>query len=145
MPVLADAVAAAAGLLVLLIALLIGVRAAALRRISREQQFRPAAEEALGQYLAGAGDAPTLDRPGQRAVFLAIAQEALADLRGAERDRLAAVALRLGYTEDAIRRLRARRTAVRRCAAETARRGTVAAGPQGRVGGHGAQGTVPAG
>jgi hypothetical protein len=52
-------------------------------------------------------------------VFLAIAQEALADLRGAERDRLAAVALRLGYTEDAVRRLRARRAAVRRRAAET--------------------------
>jgi hypothetical protein len=43
--------------------LLIGVRAAALRRIRRGQQFRPAAEAALGQYLPGAGDAPALGRP----------------------------------------------------------------------------------
>jgi HEAT repeat protein len=117
--VLAEAAAAAAGLLLVLILLLIGVRAAALRRARREQEFRPAAEAALGQYLAGTGDAPTLDQRGERDVFLAIAQEALADLRGAERDRLAALLLRLGYTEDAMRRLRARHTAVRRRAAET--------------------------
>jgi HEAT repeat protein len=117
--VLAEVVAAAALLLVAVVLLLVGVRAAALRRISREQEFRPAAEAALGEYLAGTGDAPTLDRPGERDVFLAIAQEALADLRGAERDRLVALLLRLGLTEDAMRQLRARRTAVRRRAAET--------------------------
>lgn len=119
MQVLADAVAAAAGLLMVVILLLIGVRAAALRRIRREQEFRPAAEAALAEYLAGTGGAPAVDRRGERDVFLDIAQEALTDLRGAERDRLVALLLRLGCTEDAIRRLRARRTAVRRRAAET--------------------------
>ena len=58
MRVLAEAVAAAAGLLVVLILLLIGVRAAALRRTRREQEFRLPAEAALGQYLAGTGAAP---------------------------------------------------------------------------------------
>lgn len=119
MRVLAEAVAAAAGLLVAVIVLLIGVRAAALRRIRREQEFRPAAEAALAGYLAGTGGAPSLDRRGERDIFLALAQDALADLRGAERDRLVALLSRLGFTEEAIRGLRARRTAVRRQAAET--------------------------
>jgi hypothetical protein len=60
--VLADAVAGAAGLLVVIILLLIGVRAVALRRISREQELRPATEAALAGYLAGTGSAPVLGR-----------------------------------------------------------------------------------
>jgi HEAT repeat protein len=119
LPVLADTVAALAVLLVLLVLSLVAIRAVALRRIRQQAEFRPAAETALAQYLAGTGPAPDLASRGERAIFLAIAAEALADLRGAERDRLVALLFRLGFTQDAMRGLKARRTATRRSAAET--------------------------
>jgi hypothetical protein len=53
LPVLADTVAALAVLLVLLVLSLVAVRAVALRRLRQQAEFRPAAEAALAQYLAG--------------------------------------------------------------------------------------------
>ncbi|HEU5416674.1 MAG TPA: HEAT repeat domain-containing protein [Streptosporangiaceae bacterium] len=117
--VLADTVAVLAALLLVLLLLLIRLRIAALGRIRREQRLRPAAQEALGRYLAGSAVAPDTGSAAERDVFLTIAEEALADLRGGERDRLVALLSRLGFTREAMHALRARRTATRRGAAET--------------------------
>jgi HEAT repeat protein len=116
---LVDLTACLAGLVVLLLLLLIAIRMRALRRARRAHRFRPAVEEALGTYLAGSGAAPVVAGRGERVLFLAVAQEALSDLRGNERDVLVALLVRLGFARDAMLGLRARRTSARRAAAET--------------------------
>jgi HEAT repeat protein len=115
---LADVVACLAGLVGLLVLVLIAIRVAALRRATRARRFGPAAAASLGTYLAGSGAGPAPDRPGERPLFQAIAQEALADLRGDDRDRLVALMGQLGFTQDAMLHLKARRTVTRRRAAE---------------------------
>src|SRR5260370_19686041 len=85
---LTDVVTGLTGLVVLLVLLLIVIRAAALQRSRRVRRFRPAAEASLGTYLAGSGGAPAMAGRGERALFLAVAHEALAGLRGGQRDRL---------------------------------------------------------
>ncbi|HEY7012443.1 MAG TPA: HEAT repeat domain-containing protein [Streptosporangiaceae bacterium] len=116
---LADVDAVLAALVILLGLLLLAIRAAALRRRRRMNRFRPGAEEALGTYLAGAEGTPAVAGPGERAVFLAVALDALADLRGDERDRLVDLLVQLGFLRDATAALRAGRCAARRSAAET--------------------------
>ena len=116
---LADIVAGLAGLVVLQVLLLIIIRLAAVRRVRRARRFRPVAERALGDYLAGSGDGVALAGRGERALFLAISQGALADLRGDDRDRLVDLLVRLGFAHDAMLGLRARRKVTRRRAAET--------------------------
>lgn len=117
--VLADTDAALGLMLVLLILALIGIRAVALARIGQRQRFQPAVEASLAGYLAGSGPPPDVATPGERRILLAVAGEALADLRGAERDRLVALLVRLGFAREAMRGLRSRRVAVRRASAET--------------------------
>jgi HEAT repeat protein len=114
-----DVVTSLAGLVVLLVLFLIAIRAAALRRARRARRFRPAAEASLGTYLAGSGAAPEIAGRGQRAILLAAARDALADLRGDERDRLVALLVQLGFAREAMLALSARRTVARRRAAET--------------------------
>ncbi len=116
---LTDVVTGLTGLVVLLVLLLIVIRAAALQRSRRVRRFRPAAEASLGTYLAGSGGAPAMAGRGERALFLAVAQEALADLRGDERDRLVDLLLQLGFMQDAVIGLKGRRAVTRRRAAET--------------------------
>jgi HEAT repeat protein len=115
---LADVVACLAGLVALLVLLLVVIRVAALRRVTRARRFGPSAAASLGTYLAGSGARPAPDGPGERALFRAIAQDALADLRGDDRDRLVALMGQLGFTQDAMFRLKARRAVTRRRAAE---------------------------
>src|SRR5260370_1191702 len=114
-----DVVTSLAGLVVLLVLLLMAIRAAALRRARRARRFRLAAEASLGTYLAGSGAAPEMAGRGQRAILLAVARDALADLRGDERDRLVALLVQLGFAREAMLALSARRTVARRRAAET--------------------------
>lgn len=116
---LADTDAGLAGLVILLGLLLLSVRTAALRRLRRMRRFGPGAEATLGSYLAGAEAVPDMAGLGDRAVFLAVALEALADLRGDERDGLVALLVKLGFLRDATLALKARRKTVRRSAAET--------------------------
>jgi HEAT repeat protein len=108
-----------AGMVAALAMAITAIRAVALHRRARERRLRPQAELALAGYLAGG---PPLAAPAsrdERAVLLAVALEALADLRGSERDRLAARLAELGYAGDARAGLAARRQAVRQRAAET--------------------------
>jgi HEAT repeat protein len=116
---LADLDVALAALVVLLGLLLLAIRAVALRRRRHMAKYRPRAEAVLGTYLAGPAGAPAPSSLGDRPVFLAVAQEALADLRGDERDRLVDLLVQLGFLRDAILALRGRRSVVRRSAAET--------------------------
>jgi HEAT repeat protein len=116
---LTDIVAGLTGLVVLLVLLLIVIRMAAIKRGRRIRRFRPAAEASLGTYLAGSDAAPAMAGQSERALFLAVAQEALGDLRGDERNRLVDLLLQLGFMQDATIGLKARRAATRRRAAET--------------------------
>jgi HEAT repeat protein len=115
---LAGSVAALAVLACVLTTLIIGIRGAAIHRGAQRRRLRPPAESALAEYLAG-GTAPAVAGKAGRAVLLEIALEAIADLRGSERGRLAALLEQLGYVDQAISQLGSRRRAVRRRAAET--------------------------
>ena len=103
----------------LLVPLIVVIRVVAGRRARRERRLRPGAEMSLAQYLAGSGGTPSVRAAGERAVLLQVALEAMADLRGSDRARLAALLERLGYVTDAASRLHVRRRAARRRAAET--------------------------
>ncbi len=116
----------AAGLIVLIAILATadaGIRFAARRgeRITRE--LGPGAETAIADYLAGEGGLPgarsVAVSAAERTVLLQVAVEALGDLQGSERDHVADLVDRLGFVADALSRLRSRRRAVRRRAAET--------------------------
>ncbi len=94
------------------------IRMVAGGRIRRENQFRPGAERAISEYLADGCDPPCPAGRAERTVMFNVAVEALGDLRGAERTRLAQLLQRFGYTDDAISGLRSRRRFTRRRAAE---------------------------
>ena len=94
------------------------VRLAARRNERISQQLRPAAIAVLGEYLAEDARLPRAEGRTQRAVMLQVGLEALGDLQGAERDRIADMLDRLGFVEEARAGLRSRRRAVRRRAAE---------------------------
>jgi len=114
----------------LLVPLIVVIRVVTGRRARRERRLRPRAELSLAQYLAGSGGPPSVTAGGERAVLLGVALEAMADLRGSERARLAGLLERLGYVSEAASRLRTGRRAVRRRAAETLSAiGTPAAAP----------------
>jgi HEAT repeat protein len=115
----ADVVTGLTCLVILLVLLLIVIRMAAIERSRRARRFRPAAEASLGTYLAGSGTILAMAGRGERALFLAVALEALADLRGDERDRLVDLLVELGFLRDAMLALGARRAVTRRRAAET--------------------------
>lgn len=103
----------------LLLPLIVVIRAVASRRARRERWLRPRAELSLAQYLAGSGGPPSVTAGGERAVLLGVALDAMADLSGSERTRLAELLERLGYVNQAASRLRTGRRAARRRAAET--------------------------
>jgi HEAT repeat protein len=115
---LADGVAGLAAIAGLLVTFIIGIRSVAIHRRKQHHRLRPPAELSLAGFVAG-GPEPTITRRGGRAVMLEVALEAIADLRGTERERLAALLERLGYVDEAIGRLGSRRRATRRRAAET--------------------------
>jgi HEAT repeat protein len=106
-------------LVVALLVAIVAIRATAIRRKVREDRMRPATEEALADYLAGVAGLPAVSGPDERAVFAAMALDAVADLRGSERDRLVNLLVEGGYVADAASRLRAGRQTARRRAAET--------------------------
>jgi HEAT repeat protein len=115
-----------AGVDAVLIAVIVGMTAFILvmrvvlhRRLRRDHRFRPGAERAVAEYLAGVGDPPAPAGRDERAVMLALTIEALDDLRGGEQARLVLLLEHLGYVDEAIRDLRARRRVTRRRAAET--------------------------
>jgi HEAT repeat protein len=115
---LALAVAALAGLVGLLLLALIAVRLGIRRRQRREQRLRPAASRAVAQYVTIGGDLPRPAGRTERAMFRAVAVQALADLQGSERESLVGLIEQLGYLDEATAALTARRRAVRRRAAE---------------------------
>lgn len=94
------------------------MRFVAVRRARRERRVRPAAEAGIAEYLAGAGAVRRPGTAGERSVWLTVAIEAMLDLRGEERARLAALLDRLGYVPQQSIALHARRVGVRRHAAE---------------------------
>jgi HEAT repeat protein len=98
---------------------ILAMRVALTRRLRRESRYRPAAELSLSAYVAGGDEPPAPAGRDERAVLLTVAIDALDDLLGAERARLVALLERLGYVDDAISGLRARRRVRRRRAAET--------------------------
>ncbi len=95
------------------------VRSAARRKERMSRLFGPVAETAIAGYLADIEPPPVARGKGERAILLQVAIEALGDLRGSERDRLAGMLGQLGYVREARARLGSRRSAVRRRAAET--------------------------
>ena len=113
----------AAASLLFAIAVLAGidtaVRVAARRHERTVSRLGPAAETAIGEYLAGDARLPWAEGKAERAVLFRAAVEALGDLRGGERDRLADMLDRLGFVGEARSRLCSRRRAARRSAAET--------------------------
>lgn len=115
---LADAVAGLAALAGLLFTFIIGIRSVAIHRRKQRWRLCPPAELSLAEYLAG-GPEPTIAGRNERAILLDIALEAVVDLRGSERTRLASLLEQLGYVDEAISQLGSRRRAVRRRAAET--------------------------
>jgi HEAT repeat protein len=108
-----------AGLVVAMTAFILTMRVVLAGRLRREGRFRPAAELSLAEYVAGGGEPPAPAGRDERVVLLTVAIDALGDLRGAERARLVVLLERLGYVDDAISGLRARRRVTRRRAAET--------------------------
>jgi HEAT repeat protein len=94
------------------------MRFEAVRRARRERRVRPAAEAGIAGYLAGTGTVRRPGTAGERSVWLTVAIEAMLDLRGDERARLAALLDQLGYVARQSIRLHARRAGVRRHAAE---------------------------
>ena len=105
-----------------LTAVAVGARAATVRRCDRAGRLGPPAARSLAAYLAGGPPPgpPATGRAGraERAALLNAALEALSDLRGSERDRLAGLLDQLGYTSQCTARLAAGRRAERRRAAE---------------------------
>jgi HEAT repeat protein len=88
------------------------------REARRDRRLRPAIELAVGEFLAGSGPEPRVGDSDERDVLLKVAVDALGDLTGSERDRLASSLERLGYVWQASVSLNARRRSVRRRAAE---------------------------
>ncbi len=117
--VLQDAIDLLAAVVILLGAAIVVIRIALRRRYRRERSLRPQAELAVAEYLADPARAPSAGDAGQRAVLLAVALEALGDVRGSERAHLAELIERLGYVAEALSGLSARRRAVRRRSAAT--------------------------
>jgi HEAT repeat protein len=116
---LTDAVGGLAVLVVLLVAGIVAVRLALGRRRRQEGRFRPGIELSIAEYLAGAAGVVANPANGrERAVMLGVALEALADLRGAERERLVQLLEQFGYVNDAMSGLAARRRGLRRKAAQ---------------------------
>ncbi len=94
------------------------IRVRAGRKARRERRLRPGAELAIGEYLAGLQTEPAAVGDDQRGVLLQVGIDALGDLTGSERQRLADLLETLGYGRQASDGLRARRRVVRRRAAE---------------------------
>ncbi|MHB1597261.1 MAG: HEAT repeat domain-containing protein, partial [Streptosporangiaceae bacterium] len=94
------------------------MRFATVRRARRDRRIRPVAEAGIAEYLAGTGTVRTPGSAGERLVWLTVAIEAMLDLRGEERARLAALLDRLGYVARQSILLHGRRVGVRRHAAE---------------------------
>jgi HEAT repeat protein len=88
------------------------------RDARRDRRLRPGAELAVGEFLAGSRPDIQAVARDERDVLLQVAMEALGDLTGSERDRLASLLDRLGYVTQAGAGLTARRRAARRQAAE---------------------------
>ncbi len=103
------------GLLVLADAV---IRILASRDARRDRRLRPDAEVAIGEYLAGSEAEPRDATAAERHVLLKVALDALGDLTGSERARLAGLLERIGYVSRAAHDMKARRRTVRRHAAE---------------------------
>jgi HEAT repeat protein len=116
---LTEVVLALGALVAALLVVIVTIRAAAIHRKAREDRLRPATELALADYLAGVTGLPSVTGAGERAVFADMALDALADLRGGERERLVNLLVEGGYVADAASRLRTGRQTARRRAAET--------------------------
>lgn len=112
------AVAALMGLVVLLVLALTAVRVAIRRRRRREQRLWPATSEAIARYVTGVDELPRPAGPAERAMFRTVALATLADLRGSEHDIAVGMLSELGYVAEAEDALTARRSTVRRRAAE---------------------------
>ncbi len=116
------ALAGVVGGMALLLACLSGADARIRRRAAEAERLRrrylPRAEQGIAGYLAGSPDLPAPSGAAERALLLAVGLEALADLRGSERQRLAGLLERLGYVAEATAALRSRQAAARRRAAE---------------------------
>lgn len=112
------AVLSLAALVVFLSGAIVVARVALTRRHKRQRRLRPRTETLLAEYLAGVSARPPAATGRERAVLLDVALDAIAELRGEERDRLARLLEELGFVSDAIRALSGRRPAVRRRAAE---------------------------
>jgi HEAT repeat protein len=118
--VLADTVIALALTVVMLAAVIFGVRSKTIRRRRRAGPLRSSAERLVADFLVGNAGMPTTAGPDERTALLHTTLEALADLRGSERARLVGLLEQLGYARQASSELAAaRRRVVRRRAAET--------------------------
>lgn len=116
---LATVVLSLAVMVVLLNATIVVIRAVLIRRQRRRLRLRPGAEALIADYLADEAAVPSAIPSQERAVLLDVATEAIADLRGAERARLAGLLEELGFVSAAVRGLSARRRISRRRAADT--------------------------
>jgi HEAT repeat protein len=106
-------------MIVLIVLFILGMRLVVIHRMRRDSRFRPAAELAIAEHLAGIDAKPAAGGRDEREVLLTVAVQALADLRGSERARLVTLLEQLGFVDEAVSRLRARRWVTRRRAAET--------------------------
>lgn len=106
--------------LVALAVAIVVVRAVGDARRARERRVRPRFESALADYLTGP-DRRRPERPtrSERELFLRVVLDMLAEVRGADQERLTALLERMGFVDDLVGRLARRRRSARRCAAVT--------------------------
>jgi HEAT repeat protein len=135
--VLAATTGALGAIVVLLLLLIVAMRLILTRRRRRMGTLRPSAEASIAGYLAGGAPVAAGGTRRERAVLLAVSLDALSDVRGSDRARLVALLDELGYTEELIRGLGARRRVDRRRAADMlATIGTESAAPALAIGAH---------
>lgn len=118
----AVALVAAVGLaaaVLLLAVFVVAARALGARRRTRIRPLRDRWELALALYLAADEEPVPPATREERQVLREVALEALADLRGRERERLTVLLETTGIVDDAIAELRSRRATTRRVGAET--------------------------
>ena len=102
----------------LLAGLIVGIRVGLRSRRRRLNALRPSAEASIAGYLADGPVPVEVTGRRDRAIVLAVAVAALADLRGSERIRLTDYLNAAGYVADVINELTARRAVRRRRAAD---------------------------
>lgn len=104
--------------MITLTVIIVVVRAVGDARRTRDARLRPRFEEEIAEYLIDPDRSePELSDSRERGLFLRVVLEILVEVRGVDHERLTALLERMGFVDDLVRQLTARRRAARRRAA----------------------------